>query len=205
MSRKNYLNTGTRQQYQKSKNGRNALFSVVRPVAEESAESLYQIMKNLKEDNILPETSVLHTPDRMHITYLERRKLTRELQGFAQGFNAHVAISRINSECEETRDLPITASLGRVSLMDRRNETLIARLDHNQIVADEYSFITSVLRGLHVHIRGTFSPHVSLARVPGETPEVKHRVANEVYDVIPDEPIILNPMIVSPPLQRKRG
>lgn len=202
MVRNNYPNTSIRQQ-QKSKNGRGSVFGVFRPVSMDSAEELYEMMKNLKMDGILPETSHLRDPSNMHVTYLERRKFTKQLQGFSQGFNTHEAIGRINNRCEGSRQQTITVSLGRVSLMDRRDETLVARLDHNQIVADEYSYTTSALRALHVHIKDQFKPHIGLARVPGLPITEKKVITHQVQDVIPEE-VNLDPLVVEPPLRRHR-
>lgn len=204
MSRKNYPNNGTRQQFPKSRTGRNDVFSMFRPLEKDSAEELYELMKALKDDNTLPNNTQLRDPGTMHVTYLEKRKLTRELQGFAQGFNTREAINLINNCCEDSKELPIVASLGRVILMDRRDETLVARIDHNQTVADEYSYATSALRGLHVHIRGQFKPHIGLARLPGTPIDEKRTIVHHVQDVIPDE-VTLNPLIVDPPLRRQRG
>lgn len=204
MSRRNHPHSGVRQQFPKSRNGRNDAFAVFRPVEMDSAEELYELMMQLKGDNMLPENTQLREPDKMHVTYLERRKLTRELQGYAQGFNTREAMSRISSDCSESKELPIVASLGRVSLMDRRDEAVVVRLDHNQIIADEYSLATAALRALHVHIRGQFKPHISLARIPGVDMDGKIRVARELQDVIPEE-VTLDPLVVDPPLRRARG
>jgi hypothetical protein len=204
MSRKIHPSSGFRRQRQKSKGSRGDVFAAFRPLGEESAEHLYELMKELKGDGVLPENALLREPKAMRVTYLEKRKLTRELHGYAQGFNSWEAIHRINNECRETRHIPIVASLGRVSLMDRRDDTVIARLDHNQIIASEYSVITDALRSLHVHIRGQFKPHVSLVRLPGVEVETKRSIAREVQEVIPED-VVLDPMLVEPPLSRQRG
>lgn len=204
MSRKTHPNAGMRRQIQKPRGSRGDVFGMFRPVEMDSAEELYELMKMLKDDNVLPDQAQLRDPGNMHVTYLEKRKLTRELQGFAQGFNAREAIERINNGCEESRELPIAASLGRVILMDRRDETLVVRLDHNQIVADEYSYATSALRALHVHLRDQFRPHIGLARIPGTHIAEKQKITHQVQDVMPDE-VILDPLVVDPPLRRQRG
>lgn len=203
MSRKTYPNVGAKNQTPKPKTNRGSVFSIYRPVAEESAEGLYELTKILKLENLLPEQTQLKDPRSMHITYLERSKLTRELQGFAQGFNTSEAVSRINNECYESRNKPIEAQLGRVSLMDRRDDTLVVRLDHNQIIADEYSLATSALRTLHLKIRNQFKPHISLAKIPGVDLENKLYLAKQIQDVIPQE-VLLEPLIVEPIFQRER-
>lgn len=204
MSRRTHPSSGFRRQRQKPRSGRADVFAAFRPLESESAECLYELMKDLKSDGVLPDSALLREPASMRVTYLEKRKLTRELQGFAQGFNAKEAIHRINDECDETRHAPIVSSLGRVSLMDRRDDTVIVRLDHNQIVANEYSLITDALRSLHVHIRGQFKPHVSLVRIPGTEVDDKRTIAREVQDLVPEE-VVLDPLIVEPPLRRQRG
>jgi hypothetical protein len=203
MVRKNHPNAGNRRQHQKSKTGRSDVFGMFRPVGMDSAEELYELMKLFKDDGILPESTQLRDPGAMHVTYLEKRKLTRELQGFAQGFNTHEAIDRINIGCEQSRHLPIIASLGRVSLMDRRDETLVVRLDHNQTVADEYSYATSALRALHVNIRGKFTPHIGLVRVPGLPIVDKQIIAHHIQEIVPEE-VTLDTLRVDPPLRRQR-
>lgn len=204
MSRRIHPSSGFRRQRQKSKASRADVFAAFRPLDGASADSLYELMKDLKSDGVLPENALLREPNTMRVTYLEKRKLTRELQGFAQGFNTNEAIHRINDECDETRHLPIVSALGRVSLMDRRDDTVIVRLDHNQTVANEYRIITDALRSLHVHIRGQFKPHVSLVRIPGTELDEKRSIAREVQDILPDE-VVLNPLLVEPPLRRHRG
>lgn len=203
VSRKTYPSVGVKNQAPKSKTSRGSVFSVFRPVAEESAEELYELTKLLKADSILPEEALIKDPRNMHVTYLERSRLTRELQGFAQGFNAHEAINRINNECEESRQKSIVVQLGRASLMDRRDDTLVVRLDHSQIIADEYSLATSALRTLHLKIRNQFKPHISLARIPGVSIENKLYIAKQFQDVIPEE-VLLNPLVVEPLTQRDK-
>ena len=204
MSRKTYPKVGAKSQTPKSRNSRGNVFSIYRPVAEESAEELYELTKILKSENILPEQTQLKDPRNMHITYLERSKLTRELQGFAQGFNTSEAVNRINNECYESRNQQIFAQLGRVSLMDRRDDTLVVRLDHNQIIADEYSLATSALRTLHLKIRNQFKPHISLAKISSVDMEGKLYLAKQIQDVMPQE-VLLEPLIVEPILQRERS
>ena len=202
MSRKNYDHT-TKPQTPKTRNAKNHVFRVFRPVALDSAESLYELTKKLQEDNILPENSTLKDPSGMHVTYLERNRLSRELQGFAQGFNAKEAISRIDRHCTDTSSALISAQLGRVSLMDRRDEMLVVRLDHNQVVAEEYQLITSALRTMRLNIRDDFRPHISLARVPNQEFADKIRIAREMQQVLPNE-VQLSPLVIEPSL-RQRG
>lgn len=203
MSRKNYDST-SKPQTPKNRNSRNSAFRVYRPVAPEFAEGLYEIVKSLKEDNILPKNSTLKDSYGMHVTYLERSRLSRELQGFAQGFNAKEAISRIDRHCADVSSVQIKAQLGRVSLMDRRDEMLIVRLDHNQVVAEEYQLITGALRTMKLNIRDEFRPHISLARVPGQEFADKIRIARDLQELLPSE-VELMPLVIEPPLRQQRG
>ncbi len=204
MSRKTYPGIGIKNQYPKSRTNRASVFSIFRPVAEESAEELYELTKLFKADNILPPEAQLKDPRTMHVTYLERNKLTKELQGFAQGFNTSEAVSRINKECCESKDQSLIAQLGRVCLMDRRDETLVVRLDHNQIIADEYSLASSALRTLHLKIRNQFKPHISLVKVPGLDMDNKASLAKQFQDLVPEE-VLLDPLIVEPVLKRDKN
>lgn len=202
MSRKTHRNSSFRQQARKSKKGRNDVFFAYRPLEAESAEGLYELMKGLKGDGIIPESAVLTDPGSMHVTYLQKRRLTRELQGYALGFNASEAIARIHNDCEQTRHSRMISMLGTVGLMDRRNNTLAVHFLHNQAIGDEYSVMLGALRSLHVHMRDEFRPHISLARVSGIDFKEKAAIARDVQQVIPQE-VTLEPLVVDPPLRRR--
>lgn len=197
MNKKRRSNRIRRPQASKNKSAAGQSFTMFRPVAAESAEELYELAVSMKCDGILPADSEVRPPGDMRVTYIERRRLTRELQGYVRGFNAYEAISRINYACE-SQPHSIVAAIGRTSLMDRRDDTLVARLDHNQIVAEEYKIIFDALRGLYVPIKDSeFKPHISLVHIPNQSKESKLQISREIQTVLPEE-VTLEPLTTHP-------
>jgi hypothetical protein len=177
-----------------------------RPVADESADKLYELTTILRSDGILPMHSTLKPAEEMRVTYVERSKLTKNLKNYAAGFNAREAISRIHDGCEEG-DLneTIEVSLGRVSLFDSRAESLVVRLDHSQEIADEFKVVCDSLASLNLPgiYRQNFKPHITLARIPGMTLEDKKHIGREVQNVIPDS-VLLSPLLSLPSIRNFR-
>lgn len=123
----------------------------------------------------------------MRVTYVERNRMTKQLQGFAAGFNATEAILEINEVCT-TYLQKIVVGLGKTCLMDRRDERLVVRLEHSQTIGEEYRLINEALCRLHVPSeRRDFKPHISLAHIPSIGLETKLRIANEVAGILPKE------------------
>lgn len=194
-----------RPQKPKSKERVGEAFTVFRPVEEDSAEELYQLMKSLHGDGLLPEQTELKDPVNMRVTYIERHRMTRQLQGFAAGFNTAEAVHGIN-DISTSKEEEIAVSLGKASLLNRRDQALVAHLSHSQVVAEEYQEVHEVLTSLHVpQDRRTFRPHVTLAYIGGITAAEKRSIAHDVTDVLPED-VVLSAMQTFPrsPSQRKQ-
>lgn len=176
-----------RPQKPKSKERIGDAFTVFRPLNEDSADDLYELLRLLEGDGVIPPGATIKPPRDMRVTLLERRRMSKQLQGFAAGFNAAEAILNIN-DVTTTRDQEIEATLGKVTLMDRRDETIVARIEHNQVIAEEYKLVHDVLTNLHMpQDRRTFKPHVGLVRVPGLSLPEKEDLAKKIGDVLPAE------------------
>lgn len=173
-------------------------FTMFRPVEYDSAQEVFEHLNQVKQEGLLPDHAEIKPPEHMRVTYIERNKLTKQLRGFADGFNAAEAVSRINNRCESWY-ATMAVSLGRVSMMDRRDETAVARLDHSQIIANEFELIADVLTSLNVKgmHRQRFRPHITLVKVPGATGDEKQFLSRELQDVIPDE-VSLRPLQTYP-------
>lgn len=193
-----------RSQLQKSKGSVGEAFTLFRRVEEESADTLYELMLALMMDNVLPEHTEFRRPGDMRVTYIERHRLSRQLQGYAAGFNSAEAVRRINNRCRD-RNNALKVSLGRVGLMDRRDEALVVRLDHSQIVAEEYEEVSTALRTLNVPGVGsdTFRPHITLAKITGLPAKQKADIAKQVQEVMPDT-VMLLPLDTYPKNPRER-
>lgn len=181
-----------RSQVQKRKTAAGESFTMYRPLEEESAYELYEQLSSVKREGLLPDHAEIRRPENMRVTYVERSKLTKNLKGFSAGFSAAEAISRINNGCDSW-DNTLIVSLGRVSMMDQRDESAVARLDHSQIVAEEFELIANVLtmlnvKGMH---REPFRPHVSLVKVAAATADEKKFLSRELPYVISEEVALL--------------
>ena len=198
MSRQGFSQGLPRSQTPKDKSATSQAFTMFRPVSYESACEIFDSLREVKAEGLLPDHAELRPPEDMRVTYVERRKLTKQLQGLSEGFNAARAIHEINEDCERS-DSGLVVSLGRVSLMNNRQESAVAHLEHDQTVASEYEVIKDALtrlkvKGMH---KGKFRPHVGLVRVPGATLNEKTFLERELSHVIPNE-VALRPLTTFP-------
>lgn len=191
------LHPSGRPQHQKSKERIGESFSIYRPVCEESAEEIYETLQKLKSSADIPENAEIRTPGSMRVTYVEKSKMSRTLQGFAAGFDARAAANRVTDHEDQSRRLDV--SIGRVTLMDRRDETVVARIDHSQAMAEEFRNIIAGLAMANLP-RATglqFRPHISLVRLPGLTYPEKKFFAEVIQTSIPEE-VTLMPLDSDP-------
>ena len=196
MGRKNHNNQ--RSNLPRPRSYGSEAFAMFRPVVEEDAELLHEICVNLYDKNKLPPQTEMRPTADMRVTYIEKHRLTRQLRGFAEGWSARDTVRSINDECPDFED-PLEVALGRVSMMDRHEETVVARTDHNQIIAQEYDFTKCVLTRMRVPAveKMKFRPHISLLTIPGITFEERRDVTAALQTEIPDA-IQLGPMDTFP-------
>lgn len=175
-------------------------FEVFRGVTEESADEIYELMLGLKRDNVLPPQTEVEPADNLRVTYFRRRRMSKELRGYSLGFVTREGVRKLNDrEGSGRRYEEITVGLGRTGLANRRDNNLVSKLEHNQVIADEFSMIASALAQLHVTIRpDQFSPDLLLAHIPGLEFDEKTRIEKEVNEVLPVE-IELLPLDIIPP------
>ncbi len=193
-----------RSQVQKRKTAVGESFTMYRPLELESAQKLHDDLSEVQREGLLPDHAEIRPPGDMRVTYVERSKLTKNLKGFTAGFSAAEAISRINNECDSW-DNRLIVSLGRVTMMDQRDESAVARLDHSQIIAEEFKLIANILtmlnvKGMHRH---PFRPHVSLVKVAAATVDEKKFLSRELPYVIPEE-VSLQPLTTWPKKPTRR-
>ncbi len=192
MGRQGFSQGLPRSQTPKDKQSVSQAFTMYRPLAYESACEVYELLRQVQVEGLLPDHAEIRSPSDMRVTFLERRKLTKKLQGMTAGFSAARAIHEINETCDSSDD-HLIVSLGRVTLMNNRQENAVAHLEHDQIIASEYGVIKDALT--HLKIKGMhkerFRPHVGLVRVPGATGEDKEFLARELSQVVPKEVALL--------------
>lgn len=188
---------------QQSKGGRRAIeaFSIRRPLVSDSADALYDAMDVLLDEGKVPEEAIFQPANTMGVSYIEKGKISRQLRTWTAGFNTGVLVCGVTAL--ETMSVPIKVGLGRVGLMGTRNQTIVARLDHSQVVAEEYAYIANGLSnanipGMH---KQNFRPHVALLRLPNEGVEVKRAVAAALQEILPLE-VMLGPLVTDPPYGR---
>jgi hypothetical protein len=155
-------------------------------------------MDKLLDDGLLPDESIFQAPTGMGVSYIEKGKISRQLRTWTAGFNTGVLVCGVTAL--ETMTESIRVGLGRVSLMGTRKQTIVARLDHSQVVAEEYAYIAEGLAranipGMH---KQTFRPHIALLRLPNETLETKRSVASALQEILPLE-VLLGPLETDPP------
>ena len=198
MGRQGYSQGLPRSQTPKDKQSVSQAFTMFRPLAYESACEVYDSLRQVQAEGLLPDHADIRSPSDMRVTFLQRRKLTKQLQGISVGFSAARAIHEINEGCDKSDD-HLIVSLGRVTLMNNRQESAVAHLEHDQIIASEYDVIKEALtqlkiKGMH---KEKFRPHVGLVRVPGATGEEKEFLARELSQVVPKE-VALRPLTAFP-------
>lgn len=194
-----------RPQHKKSRERVGEAFSVYRPVSEESADELFEVLADLRSDNEIPSTAVIRPAHSMRITYIEKHRLTKQLKGYAAGFDARGAVDRVTAG--DSMEEPLPVSLGRVGLMDRRDETVVARISHSQEIAEEYGFIVAGLAVANIPglRKGSFKPHISLVHIPGLSLDEKTNIADRIQTCLPEE-VMLSPITSDPrnPGQKRR-
>ena len=198
MARKNHPRGRT--QARKFHGSSSGGFEVFRSLDEDSAGEIYELLLGLKRDNVLPPQTEIQPADSMRVTYIRRRRMSKELRGYSVGFVNREEVKRISDkEGVAQRYEHITVGLGRTSLSNRRDDNLVSRLEHSQVVADEFNMLAAALAGLHITIRpDQFKPDLLLAHIPGLEFNDKTTIEKEVHGVLPVE-VELLPLDIVPP------
>lgn len=186
MGQQGYAQGLPRSQARKSRSPADKAFTIYRPLENESALELHEMMQGLHRDGMFPTQAEIRPPEHMRVTYVERSQLTRQLQGVASTFNAFQAFDDVWHECDKGHR-NLEATLGRAALMDRRDNTVVARIEHNQIVASEFEIIADIFTNLNIKgmRRKKFRPHVSLVKVNGLSKLEKRNIESDLTEVLP--------------------
>lgn len=164
MARK--MHPSGRPQQQKSMERVGEAFTVFRPLTDRSKSEIYGIINDLQSDGVIPSHAEIKQEDNLRVTYVERNRMTKQLQGFAaDGFDAsrvaYEALNR-NSALEE-----LVVDLGKIAIMGRRDMTFAVRTYHSQELAEEYQAIINGFSKINVpRDRRGFQPHISLFELP---------------------------------------
>ncbi|MDQ3159281.1 MAG: hypothetical protein M3P98_04075 [bacterium] len=158
-------------------------FRMFRPLTLESAETLYDRIKEVKNGGDLPTDAVLFTPTDLHLTLIEKGKMRRNLKNLSIGFNAAVQIARIHQDIDHAEQ-DIQVSLGHGKPMGRHN--VAVGIEQSIEIGDEYAIIINALREARVPYKETFRPHISLFKLPSSTNQERQFYARSIGVVLPE-------------------
>lgn len=179
------------------------IFGAHRLLSDKSSAELHELLKNLQAEDDIP-ASVELKPS-LRVTLLERNNLKRSLMhGIIGGYHLGRALAELEKGAGLTKNENIRVDLGKICLMDKRNNSITVSVSDNSVVEAEHQAIVGILsdmglRGLNDH---AFKPHITLAncRRPMTMTEKKH-VQHVLVDVLPKQ-VMLLPLDFTPPLER---
>lgn len=187
-----------RPQGQRSRERVGEAFAVRRPLARDSVIALVKMVDKLLDTGSIPNTFEMRPQDGMALTYIEKTRMSKELRGFAAGFDARGSVDRVTAR--SGMEKPITVPLGRVGLMGARNNVLVVHTGHSQVVADEYAHIIDGLEasGIPGTRKRAFRPHISLGSMPdGTRVNVKSDAVAATQLVLPED-VVLDAIMTIP-------
>ena len=132
------------------------------------------------------------------VTLVERGKMRRSMErGIIGGYHLFSTIAEIENRTAQTRTEPLPVELGKVSLMDRRDQTIVVGVENETLRREQEAIVDTLEDGGLTGIREMrrFRPQISLGTgtKPFTVFEKKHieRVLDEVMPAMLPEAVML--------------